>query len=246
MAKADSVHSTPPINTSAIDDLQSPTKPPGDPQDAPLYIPTDVTPEELFQAIGRLRKEARDEIDRLIGFLDQTDDYVSRELEDPADEEPSLGWPEQMTGTRPSNCGDIDDLELDDSDDEPSLGSGAVYANSSQSQWSQPGGGTDDREEDAGDDREEENEHCDGHAEYEPSLGWTVDGVIQNTSAVKCDAELQDHFSVAPQNRTEIEGPQISAESSYRKFLCGLTDEQKKVFCERMNEQWGTTGVIIR
>jgi hypothetical protein len=32
------------------------------------------------QAIGQLRKEARDEIDRLIGFLDKTDNYVSREL----------------------------------------------------------------------------------------------------------------------------------------------------------------------
>jgi hypothetical protein len=40
-----------------------------------------LTPEKRFQAIGRLRKEARDEIDRLIGFLDKTDDYVSRELE---------------------------------------------------------------------------------------------------------------------------------------------------------------------
>jgi bacterioferritin (cytochrome b1) len=53
-----------------------------------LYIPTDVTPEELFQAIGRLRKEARDEIDRLIRFLDKTDDYVSRELEDSIDDNP--------------------------------------------------------------------------------------------------------------------------------------------------------------
>ena len=54
----------------------------------------------------------------------------------------------------------------------PSLGSGAVGVYSTQSHWSQPGGGSDDREEDAGDDREEENEHCDGHAESEPSLGW--------------------------------------------------------------------------
>jgi hypothetical protein len=53
-----------------------------------LYIPTDVTPEELFQAIGRLRKEARDEIDRLIRFLDKTDDYVSRDLEDSIDDNP--------------------------------------------------------------------------------------------------------------------------------------------------------------
>ena len=53
--------------------------PKASPPDA-FYFPTDTTPEELFVAIGKLRKEARDEIDRLIGFLDKTDDYVSREL----------------------------------------------------------------------------------------------------------------------------------------------------------------------
>jgi hypothetical protein len=47
-----------------------------------------VTPEGAFLAIGRLRKEARDEIDRLIRFLDKTDDYVSRELEDSIDDNP--------------------------------------------------------------------------------------------------------------------------------------------------------------
>jgi hypothetical protein len=38
----------------------------GEPMEA-LYLPTDVSPEEVFKAIGRLRKEARDEIDRLGG-----------------------------------------------------------------------------------------------------------------------------------------------------------------------------------
>ena len=57
-----------------------------------IYYKTPVTPEEAFQAIGRLRKEARDEIDRLIRFLDKTDDYVSREIEGSNDDEPSLGW----------------------------------------------------------------------------------------------------------------------------------------------------------
>lgn len=42
----------------------------------PAIYKTPVTPEEAFQAIGRLRREARDEIDRLIRFLDKTDDYV--------------------------------------------------------------------------------------------------------------------------------------------------------------------------
>jgi hypothetical protein len=32
-----------------------------------LYLPTGTTPEQIFQAIGTLRKEARDEIDRLGG-----------------------------------------------------------------------------------------------------------------------------------------------------------------------------------
>jgi hypothetical protein len=41
-------------------DSETSTAVPGD-SPGPLYIPTDVTPEELFQAIGRLRKEARDE-----------------------------------------------------------------------------------------------------------------------------------------------------------------------------------------
>jgi len=49
MDQADSVLSTPPLNTSAIDEPQSPDKPPADPQDAPVYVPTDVTPEELFK-----------------------------------------------------------------------------------------------------------------------------------------------------------------------------------------------------
>jgi hypothetical protein len=83
-----------------------------------LYIPTDVSPEEVFQAIGRLRKEARDEIDRLIGFLDDTDNHMERE--------PDLGWPERF-----GQCaaGGTDDREAEPehdehgADDEPSLGS---------------------------------------------------------------------------------------------------------------------------
>ena len=63
------------------------TKPPGEPQDAPLYLPTDITPEKLFQAIGRLRREARDEIDRLIRFLDDTESHMSVDDEDGDDDE---------------------------------------------------------------------------------------------------------------------------------------------------------------
>jgi hypothetical protein len=90
------------------------------------------------KALKRLRKlltKAADEIDRLIGFLDKTDDYVSRELEDTADDnpcddleiEPSLGWTDEE-GKRASYSSPSDvDSELDDSDDEPSLGSIESY-----------------------------------------------------------------------------------------------------------------------
>jgi hypothetical protein len=146
MDQADSVHSTPPINTSANNPLESPDKP-----QEPSYLPTDISPEEVFQAIGRLRKEARDEIDRLIRFLDKTDDYVSRELEDAVDDGP------------------IDDNELDgpehgedeESDPpEPSLGSvGDMHFD--QTRWA--GGGR----------RDLEDEHDGAEPDEcgEPSLG---------------------------------------------------------------------------
>jgi hypothetical protein len=111
-----------------------PIKPTAEANESPadaLYLPTDVTPEEIFQAIGRLRKEARDAIDELIRFLDKTDDYVSRELEDDAgsnpeedsDAEPSLGSFDGLVNQAKSWAVGGDDAELDGCDDEPSLGS---------------------------------------------------------------------------------------------------------------------------
>jgi hypothetical protein len=101
-----------------------------------LYLPTDVTPDQVFQAIGRLRKEARDEIDRLVRFLDKTDDYVSRELEDEGDleeigdTEPSLGFLDHTTNQERVCEGDRDSVDSEDEHDgsepdedgEPSLG----------------------------------------------------------------------------------------------------------------------------
>src|ERR1700689_4954547 len=77
---ADRVPSTPPTNTP-VPDQSLPT--PG--RDF-LYLPIDVTPEQIFQAIGRLRKEARDEIDRLVRFLDETENHMELEPEDEADD----------------------------------------------------------------------------------------------------------------------------------------------------------------
>src|ERR1700676_1098948 len=88
-----------------------------------IYYKTPVTPEEAFQAIGRLRKEARDEIDRLIRFLDKTDDYVSRELEDSIDDNPH----DEETDDNGEDNEDADPAE-------PSLGSvGDVHFD--QTRW---------------------------------------------------------------------------------------------------------------
>jgi len=59
MPEADSVHSTPPLNTSA----ETPLETAESPQES-VYLPTDVSPEEAFQAIGRLRNEAEAEMTR--------------------------------------------------------------------------------------------------------------------------------------------------------------------------------------
>lgn len=60
-----------------------------------LNIKADATPQEIFRAIGRLRREARDKIDRLIRFLDQTENHMELgdddDREQVSDDEPSLG-----------------------------------------------------------------------------------------------------------------------------------------------------------
>ena len=149
-----------------------------------LYAPTDVTPEEIFQAIGKLRKAARDEVDRLIRFLDKTDDYVSRELEvsegdDEPDggEEPSLGSADRMLDQTKAWVGGTTDpwtidREKDDCDDEPSLGSVAVGEHRSQEDWT--GGNTDDRE--------DEHDGAEPDEDREPSLGALEEPSDQDVS----------------------------------------------------------------
>jgi hypothetical protein len=145
-----------------------------------LYWPTGVTPEQIFEVIGRLRKEARDEIDRLIGFIDKTDDYVSRELEDDdsanfedgGDSEPSLGSLDRMTDqTKLYAGGPTDhfsiDRELDKSDDEPSLGSLAMWEYNTQELWA---AGTSNNCED-------EHDGAEPNEDGEPSLG-SLDGQL--------------------------------------------------------------------
>jgi hypothetical protein len=91
------------------------------------------------------------EIDRLIQFLDQSDDYVTTELEDdderePEEREPSLGSVDRAVNQSRWSVGSCDDAEHDDSDREPSLGS--LDHNWSQEAWA--AGGSRDLEQDPG------------------------------------------------------------------------------------------------
>jgi hypothetical protein len=148
MIEADSVHSTPPLNTSALPDDKPASEAPEGSQDA-LYIPTDISPDELFEHLGRVRKEAEDAIEQLLDLLDRTDAFYD-EREQQVDDDPIDG----------------------DDDSEDSLAS--VDA-ANQVHWAT--GNTGDREGDGcADDREgDELEHGgDGALEDgEPSLGWT-------------------------------------------------------------------------
>ena len=115
-----------------------------------LYFRTDVSPEDLFVAIGKLRREARDEVDRLLQFLDKTDDYISRELEDDGEDEPSLGTQEAFPGQGRGGGGD---------DREPDLGSFDRMVNQERSNRQR-----------LGEERVEVDAELD-QADHEPSLG---------------------------------------------------------------------------
>jgi hypothetical protein len=146
MAQVDSETSTavPPAPTAEA---------PAGPADA-LYIPTDISPEELFEHLGRVRREAEAAIEQLIDILDRTDQfYDEREHQ-------------------------IDDDPIDpDDDSEDTLGS--IDA-ASQAHWASGHAGdregdgcADDREGDElqhGGDEHDGREPCE---DGEPSLGWT-------------------------------------------------------------------------
>lgn len=155
MAQADSDNSTPAPAAEK-------------PQDS-IYLPTDTTPEQLFRAIGKLRKEARDEIDRLIRFLDETDNHMERE---PDGDELDTSYPE--SGPRGGTSGEDDeDSDTDEDDDpaEPALGS--LDGQTDQSAWAV--GGRRDLELDAA---ETGIGDLDGLLEQIGNQGWQVGGMV--------------------------------------------------------------------
>lgn len=140
-----------------------------------LYFKTGILPETLFQMLGRLKREAFEEIERLLSFVDEFDGDADLE---PSGDELDASYPE---GGAHLCAGNEDDE--DGADDEPSLGSvetpnyftGAKRRG--QDFWASGNG--DEREGDGcADDREDVSEdegaQCDdsGKSEdYEPSLG---------------------------------------------------------------------------
>jgi hypothetical protein len=220
-----------------------------------VYVPTDITPEELFQAIGRLRKDARDEIDRLIQFLDKTDDYVSRELEDAVDDGP------------------IDDNELegpengeDEESDppEPSLGS-LSSSGGDQTHWGKFG--RDDFEDEHDGAEPDDDEGGDGALEDdEPSLGWTLNGQMGHSNdgddreiggsvgaedqthwvgsgghdtgmAPAAMKAIRDRFDPFDRHVTNADGKHIDTEGGYGGFkrLRNLSDRQKEIVEPRLD-----------
>lgn len=147
-----------------------------------------------LQKLRKLRARARDEIERLIQFLDESD--LDPDLEADGSDEPSLGFQECFPGRGGGTYSFESDLEVDDSDDEPdaddepSLGACSVI---NQSLWGKTAPclrsevDLEDEHDGSepslcgvtagcsfGNDRDLELDAADD----EPSLGWTIDGFL--------------------------------------------------------------------
>lgn len=146
MTKADSVLSTPPISTSRLQNIHE----------------QEAARQEALRTVALLRRQARDEIEKLIAFLDASDGYTTTELEEAVDD---------------TGCDE-------DTDREGSLGSSNAV---DQTRWLNAGSHDLDAEDEH--DGAEPDDEGDGDPDHEPSLGWTTDGVIQNTSEQLCDVE---------------------------------------------------------
>ena len=193
--------------------MNMPLDNPGKPVEG-AYYPTSVTPEEAFVAIGRLRKAARAEIERLIDWLDSTDNHMERE---PDEDELDASFPE--SGSRLCTAGEDDeqdDPDEDDATEEYSLGFLERHPSVYGYDGYNPSGSQADNLICAGLRSDLEDEHDGGEPEDEggeavkeddePSLGWTVDGCIGNTPIGRDECELQDYAPYRPQERTDGPG----------------------------------------
>ncbi|QDM27877.1 hypothetical protein FNL56_18390 [Tardiphaga sp. vice304] len=98
MDQANSVHSTPPTNTSAL---------------PPRLAEQEAARLASVDLLRQLRRQARDEIERLLSFLDASDTYVMTELEDDGDQD-DASYP---AGTRLCSSPMEDDEDDDPAED---------------------------------------------------------------------------------------------------------------------------------
>ena len=168
-----------------------------------LYIKTDISPEQVQEAIERLREQALIEIERLIDFIDSTDQYASDEREAAVDDvacdtdELEAEFATTPIEDRKPGAGGchwdgrsfLDGAELDESDREPSLGAAENHVMGSppgiwaiDGQYRSPSGNQTDwaqgnRDECEGDEHDGREPDVEDEGaptgDDEPSLGWT-------------------------------------------------------------------------
>jgi hypothetical protein len=219
--------------------MQNPTERPAESLDSISPAPGQPVRERerqtALQTVHRLRKEASAEIERLIAFMDETDGYTTHEREEAADDVPcdTDELEKSFSGVTADGhnlpCNVEDELEGPDEDNEPSLGSVASYATTSQEHWVQGLGG----------DVEDEHDGCEpdddaeqDRADDEPSLGWTVDGVFGNADG---DRE-QDGYNTGrdvrearERGRSNTPGVSVDTSRGYTNHITGLTARQKEL-----------------
>lgn len=143
------------------------------------------------------------------------------------------------------------DGEVDRSDDEPALASVAADEWSTQERWA--AGNADDREGDpCCDDREgdeqqhggDEHDGAEPDVDGEPSLGWTVDGVLQNSDGM--DRELdgsyvtqERHCGYRRQARFNAPKDGLHVDTNPSTFglrqIINLTDRQRRLLSPRID-----------
>src|SRR5665213_4582335 len=141
------------------------------------HLKVPESPEEYFRALATLRKAARDEIERLIDFLDRA--AGDPDLEPTGDEdEPTLGWP----AGGPRVAGSTMDGEA-----EPSLGWTGIINQASRNRL---GEGEDYEKDDADDEDSDPGEESD-EGELEPDAepnGDEMDGNLAGTTTTEEEA----------------------------------------------------------
>jgi hypothetical protein len=125
----------------------------------------------------------------------------------------------------------VDDVPCDDRELEFS------FCGVTADKCSMPHSEYDDELEEACEDEGAEHDGREPDEDGEPSLGWTEEG-----SFINDDDREAGGAARPPQNRTNL-NTTLTVECGYRKFVRGLTEDQKAAVRERM---YADSGVLVR